>query len=58
MKLINIVKSYGDKKVLDGITLDIEEGKVTAVLGESGSGKTTLVDLITGYISLKMEVCI
>ena len=30
MKLINIVKSYGDKKVLDGITLDIEEGKVTA----------------------------
>lgn len=28
MKLINIVKSYGDKKVLDGITLDIEEEKL------------------------------
>ena len=53
MKLINIVKSYGDKKVLDGITLDIEEGKVTAVLGESGSGKTTLVDLITGLYKPK-----
>ena len=36
MKLMNIVKSYGNKKVLDGITLDIEEGKVTAILGESG----------------------
>lgn len=50
MKLINIVKSYGDKKVLDGITLDIEEGKVTAVLGESGSGKSTLLNIIAGKI--------
>lgn len=50
MKLINIVKSYGDKKVLDGITLDIEEGKVTAVLGESGSGKSTLLNIVAGKI--------
>lgn len=50
MKLINIVKSYGDKKVLDGITLDIEEGKVTAILGESGSGKSTLLNVIAGKI--------
>ena len=50
MKLINIVKSYGDKKVLDGITLDIEEGKVTVVLGESGSGKSTLLNIIAGKI--------
>lgn len=50
MKLINIVKSYGDKKVLDGITLDIEEGKVTAVLGESGSGKSTLLNIIAGKL--------
>lgn len=50
MKLINIVKSYGNKKVLDGITLDIEEGKVTAILGESGSGKSTLLNIIAGKI--------
>ena len=50
MKLVNIVKSYGDKKVLDGITLDIEEGKVTAILGESGSGKSTLLNIIAGKI--------
>ncbi|MDU1910793.1 ABC transporter ATP-binding protein [Fusobacterium sp.] len=50
MRLINIVKSYGDKKVLDGITLDIEEGKITAILGESGSGKSTLLNIIAGKI--------
>lgn len=50
MKLINIVKSYGNKKVLDGITLEIEEGKVTAILGESGSGKSTLLNIIAGKI--------
>ncbi|MHD0319350.1 ABC transporter ATP-binding protein [Fusobacterium sp. THCT1E2] len=50
MKLMNIVKSYGNKKVLDGITLDIEEGKVTAILGESGSGKSTLLNIIAGKI--------
>ena len=50
MKLMNIVKSYGNKKVLDGITLDIEEGKITAILGESGSGKSTLLNIIAGKI--------
>ena len=50
MKLINIVKSYENKKVLDGITLDVEEGKITAILGESGSGKSTLLNIIAGKI--------
>lgn len=50
MKLINIVKSYGNKKVLNGITLDIEERKVTAILGESGSGKSTLLNIIAGKL--------
>ena len=48
MKILNIVKSYGNKKILDGITLDINEGEITAILGESGSGKTTLLDIIAG----------
>lgn len=37
--------------VLDGISLKIPQGKVTAIVGASGSGKTTLVKLMLGYYS-------
>lgn len=36
--------------MLDGITLDVEEGKITAILGESSSGKSTLLNIIAGKI--------
>ena len=35
-------------KALDGVTLSMEKGKFTAVVGASGSGKTTLLNLIGG----------
>lgn len=37
------------KKTLDGISFNIPEGKVTAIVGASGSGKTTLIKLMLGY---------
>ncbi len=37
------------KKTLVGISFDIPEGKVTAIVGASGSGKTTLIKLMLGY---------
>ena len=37
------------KKTLDGISFNIPEGKVTAIVGSSGSGKTTLIKLMLGY---------
>ncbi len=37
------------KKTLEGISFDIPEGKVTAIVGASGSGKTTLIKLMLGY---------
>lgn len=40
----------GARKIFDDITLDIEAGKITAVMGPSGSGKTTLMRLITGQL--------
>ena len=42
----NVTKKYGDKTVYENLSLDIEEGKITAVLGESGAGKTTLLNMI------------
>lgn len=37
------------KKTLSGVSMEIPEGRVTAIVGASGSGKTTLIKLILGY---------
>jgi phospholipid/cholesterol/gamma-HCH transport system ATP-binding protein len=41
---------YGERVILDDISLDIPRGKVTALMGASGGGKTTLLRLIGGQI--------
>ena len=41
--------SYGHKKVLDHVDLEIPANKITVLIGPSGAGKTTLVDLIIGF---------
>ncbi|MFI8537480.1 ATP-binding cassette domain-containing protein [Streptomyces aquilus] len=44
-------KSYGDKLVLDGIDLAVEEGTVFSLLGPNGAGKTTAVKILSTLIS-------
>ena len=39
----NLTKSFGDVRVLKGISFDLEQGQVLAVIGSSGGGKTTLM---------------
>ncbi len=40
-------KSYGDKVVLDDVTLSVNEGTVTALLGPNGAGKTTAIHILS-----------
>ena len=48
MELLDVSKSYGDKKVLSSLTLHIKERATTVLSGPSGIGKTTLFRLILG----------
>ena len=43
LEVKKLEKSFGDKKVLDGIDLTVHQGDVVAILGPSGSGKTTFL---------------
>jgi lipoprotein-releasing system ATP-binding protein len=42
----NIHKSFGNLHVLKGVNLDIQKGKIVAIVGKSGAGKTTLLQIL------------
>lgn len=50
IRLVDIHKSFGNQKVLDGINLEIEEGKTTVIIGKSGGGKSVLLKHIIGLL--------
>ena len=50
VELRNLTFGYGERVILDNISLSVPRGKVTALMGASGGGKTTILRLIGGQI--------
>ncbi|MCB1161078.1 LPS export ABC transporter ATP-binding protein, partial [bacterium] len=46
----SLVKSYGRRRVVDGVSLELKQGEVVGLLGPNGAGKTTTFYMIVGMI--------
>lgn len=45
-----VTKVFGGVRAVDGCSIEVAEGTITALIGPNGSGKTTLFNIITGYL--------
>ena len=52
LKAIRVIAGYGDTIVLDGLSINLEEGESISVIGRNGVGKTTLLATIMGHTTL------
>jgi ABC-2 type transport system ATP-binding protein len=50
IKVQNLVKIFGSKRAVDGVSFSVERGEVLGFLGPNGAGKSTSMRMITGYI--------
>ena len=51
VELDGVVRTFGELRALDGVTLSVEAGEVVGLLGHNGAGKTTTVRLLTGILA-------
>ena len=50
LEISDLVKSYGGRRVVDGVGLAIQRGEIVGLLGPNGAGKTTTFNMITGLV--------
>lgn len=50
LEIRNLVKTYGGRRVVDGVDLAIKHGEIVGLLGPNGAGKTTSFNMITGLV--------
>ena len=52
LQLVNVHKSFGPAKIIQGVTLDVPKGEKHAIIGPNGAGKSTLFNLVSGLYTL------
>jgi ABC-2 type transport system ATP-binding protein len=50
LELRDIAKAYGERRALDGVSLDVKAGEAVLLAGRNGAGKTTLLRIATGFL--------
>jgi len=51
LKAVGLTKSYGGNRALDGLDLELPQGKIVGLLGPNGSGKTTFLKIAAGLLT-------
>lgn len=51
IEIKNITKSYDERKILDDVSINFEEGKIYGIIGQNGSGKSVLLKVMSGFIT-------
>ena len=51
LEIRNLSKSFGERRALDGVSLDLAPGEILGLLGPNGAGKTTLVRSVAGRVA-------
>ena len=60
LRVTNLVKTFGEKTAVDGVSFEIPAGQIVGYLGRNGAGKSTTVKMITGMLkpdSGQIEIC-
>src|ERR687895_633287 len=56
IQLLDVYKSFGPKRVLDGFTLEVREGETMVIIGYSGTGKSVAIKHIVGLHELRARI--